>query len=112
MTLKKILYILTLSSFILSYLLTACSASGQNYFNATVLEIEQDYILVQPAKDEKILKFGDKIKVSKETVSTTGVPELSLGEEIRIVYNKVDPPQLDIVFAIYLLSELEKLNDL
>lgn len=79
------------------------------YFNATVLEVYENSVLVEPFKDEEIRENSDKISVSTEVISTNPLPELKKGMQIRVVYNGVIlesyPASLGGVFAIY---ELDK----
>lgn len=84
--------------------------TNQNpYFNATVLEVYENSVLVEPFKDEEIRENSDKISVNIEVISTNPVPKLKKGMEIRVVYNGVIlesyPASLGGVFAIY---ELDK----
>lgn len=92
--------------------LTACSKEkGQDYLNAQVLEITETELLVM-CIDEFTGQLTDTtISVSKDIISADGIPELAVGDEIRVVYdfNKVDklgdPVKIKQVYAIYLLSE-------
>lgn len=81
------------------------------YFNATVLKIYEKSVLVKPFEDEDEFNSADKITIGKKTVSTKEFPELSVGDEIRIVYNgeiqETYPAHLPTVFAVYLLDEIE-----
>ena len=80
------------------------------YFNATVLETGETYVLVEPFEDFDEFKIADKFYVNLDVISTNPVPEMEVGTELRIVYNgKIQenyPAQIDDVFAIYLLSEI------
>lgn len=88
------------------------SSEGKNpFFNATVLKINENSILVEPFKDSNVYKTADKFVVSTDVISTNPIPKLSVGTEIRIVYNgnimETYPAQIDKVFAIYLLDDVE-----
>lgn len=82
------------------------------YFNATVLEVYKNSVLVEPFEDsDKYISAYPKITVSTNVVSTHPVPELKVGMQIRIVYNgdilSVYPPIIETVFAIYELREVD-----
>ncbi len=89
---------------------TSAEAKNQNpYFNATVLEVYENSVLVEPFKDEEIRKSSDQIYVGTDVISTNPVPNLKKGMQIRVVYNgnilESYPASLGGVFAIY---ELDK----
>lgn len=87
--------------------------TGYNpYFNATVLEVYENSVLVEPFEDsDKYISAYSKITVSTNVVSTHPVPELKKDMQIRIVYNgdilSVYPPIIETVFAIYELREVD-----
>lgn len=109
---KKIYGILFAGIFII-FSLSGCRTQGKPkgnpYFNATVLEIEENTILVKPFEYEDERKSGDKISVNTDVISTIDVPELEIGTEICVVYNgdimESYPVRIKTVFAIYLLDE-------
>lgn len=84
---------------------------GNPYFNATVLEVKESSVLVEPFADTEEYKSCSKINVSLDVISTNPVPPLQKGDEIRIVYNgeisEAYPASIHHVFAIYSLDELE-----
>lgn len=84
---------------------------GNPYFNATVLEVRESSVLVEPFADTDEYKSSDKINVSLDVISTNPVPKLKKGDEIRIVYggeiSETYPANIYHVFAIYSLDELE-----
>lgn len=97
--------------------LTGCGGSqaepetaGYNpHFNATVLEIQENTILVEPT-DGPDRPAADEVLIPlKEILRDAPVPELQEGSAIRVVYNgdvaETAPAQLDTVFAIFLLDE-------
>ncbi len=90
---------------------SAVEQGGNPYFNATVLEVKESSVLVEPFKDSNEYKSCDKIYVSLDVVSTNPVPKLKKGDEIRIVYGgeitETYPATIYHVFAIYSLKELE-----
>lgn len=81
------------------------------YFNATVLEVYKNSVLVEPFEGSNELKSADKITVSTNVVSTHPVPELKEGMQIRIVYNgtieEIYPANIPTAFAIYELREID-----
>jgi hypothetical protein len=96
---------------ILMLLLVGCTEKKQDYFNGIVSEIADDYIIVIPDEDEPIKKLGDKVYVTKELMSTRGIPHLEFNERVRILYNKAEKDKeyirLKTVFAIYKESEID-----
>lgn len=77
-------------------------------FQATVLEVHENTILVEPSEGEEIRKSADKISVSLDVISTEEVPQLEEGAQVSIVYNgdvlESYPAQIKTVFAIYLVD--------
>ncbi|MBQ5765567.1 MAG: DUF3221 domain-containing protein [Clostridia bacterium] len=73
-------------------------------FTATVLETEPK-LLVTPDADTNEAKSSDKIYVSTNLISKNPLPELSVGQKIKIVYSgeiaESYPAQIINVFAIY-----------
>lgn len=108
--------ILCLFSCVFIMLCIACSFNnenekGQEYFNAIVLENYESYLLVEPIEGEEELKVADKIQVQKDIISAAGIPDVKIGDEIRIVYdgNIIEsyPAKLKIVYAVYMADEIE-----
>lgn len=91
------------------------AAKGEAYFNATVLEVREDSVLVEPFAGEEELKSADKIVVSTKVMSTNKVPTMEPGTLIRIVYNgeilESYPAQINKVVAIYLVNEKGEVID-
>lgn len=92
--------------------LSGCSQSKKAtpYFNATVLEVYENSVLVTPFEGEEELKSSDEIVVSTSVESPTiEVPKMEEGTCIRIMYNgeiaESYPAQIHTVFAIYLVDE-------
>ena len=81
----------------------------QEYCNAKVLEVYEDYFLAECLDvTSGLLKTGAKVMVPKEIVSAAGVPELNTGDHVRIVYNglkRTKTEEMKIVYAIYHLDE-------
>lgn len=92
---------------------TSSQIGGYNpYFNATVLGVYKNSVLVEPFEDsDKYISAYPKITVSTNVISTHPVPELKEDMQIRIVYNgdilSVYPPIIETVFAIYELREVD-----
>lgn len=89
---------------------TTVVAPGENpFFNATVLEVNEKNILVEPFEGEDERRSASQIYVSTDVISTNPVPEIKKGDEIRIIYNgeiqETFPAQISKVFAIYLINE-------
>ena len=88
-----------------------CNEKSQNYFTGTILKITDNYFIVSPDDSETIKETSDIILVPKEVVSSNGVPELTVGERIQVVYNEMEQTdegvKIDIVYAIYKENDLE-----
>ncbi len=87
---------------------TVADKNQNPYFNATVLEVYENSVLVEPFSNEEIRKSSDKIYVGTDVISTNPVPELKKGMQIRVVYNgkilETYPASIPDVFAIYELD--------
>lgn len=90
----------------------ACSnKKGQDYLNAKVMEIKEDEIIVECIDELTNQLAGSILSVSTNVVSADGIPQMEIGQEIRVVfdYSKVDkqgdPVKIEHVYAIYLLDE-------
>lgn len=81
------------------------------YFNATMLRVYDNSVLVEPFEGSNELKSADKINVNTNVISTHPVPELKEGMQIRIVYNgtieETYPANIPTAFAIYELREVD-----
>ena len=90
--------------------------NGQDYFNATILEIYDTYVLVECADEtSSAVSTGTTVKVSTDVIAAKGTPEMSIGDNVRVVFNGVeesDPASLETVYAIYLLDENGEAIDL
>lgn len=88
------------------------SPAGQGCFNATVIEITDDSILVE-CYDSIVggISVGKKIQVSTNNISSERVPNLKLGDNIRILYignvseNEKELLILENTISIFLLDE-------
>lgn len=107
---KKCMALLLVSVLVLT--LIACSNDkGQDYFNATVLEITDTEIIAECVDEPTNQLTSKKLAVSKNVISAAGVPEIEIDDEIRVVFEfgKVnqseDPVKIEHVYAIYLLDK-------
>ena len=75
-------------------------------FKATVLEVSENYVLVEPLENQNISTLP--IEVSKNVISQIPVPDLKVGSKIQIVYNgeimETYPKQINKVFSILLIG--------
>ena len=92
--------------------ITACSnEKGQDYLNAKVMEKKEDEIIVECIDESTNQLAGSILSVSTNVVSADGIPQMEIGQEIRVVFDfsKVDkhddPVKIEHVYAIYLLDE-------
>ena len=92
--------------------ITACSnEKGQDYLNAKVMEIKEDVLIVECIDESTNQLAGSILSVSTNVVSADGIPQMEIGQEIRVVFDfsKVDkqddPVRIEHVYAIYLLDD-------
>lgn len=107
---KKMIAFVLASVLILA--LVACgNDKGQDYLNATVLEITDTEIIAEGIDEPTNQLTGKTLAVSKNVISASGIPEIEVGDEIRVVFDfgKADetsnPVEIEHVYAIYLLDE-------
>jgi|GEM_PF-1656432 len=88
------------------------SPAGQGFFNATVTEISDDSIIVECF--DSILgsvPVGKKIQITTNTISSEEVPDLKIGDNVRILYigsiseGGKEPLILERTISIFLLDE-------
>ena len=83
--------------------------NGQDYFNGAILEIHDTYVLVECLEvTSGAVSVGTEAQVSLDVTDVRGVPEMNVGDNIRVVFAGVqekDPVSFNTVFAIYLLDE-------
>lgn len=84
--------------------------AGQAYFNASVLEVKEGYVKVRCLEPfNSGIPVDEEFSVTTDVVSAKGVPEMHVGDDIRVVFDgqvmECDPLKLGIVYAIYLLDE-------
>ncbi len=94
--------------------IAGCENEAANpYFNATVLEVYEKSVLVEPFEGEEELPSADQFVVNTDVVSTNEVPQMEEGTTIRVVYNgdiaESYPAQINTVFAIYLVDDAGEL---
>ena len=84
--------------------------NNDTYFDAEVLEIEMGSLLVRPIGGKDV-PSATEVVVSTEVQGTNPLPDVEVGTNIRIMYGgeiaESEPAQLETVFAIYLLDEIE-----
>ena len=91
---------------------TACrNEKGQDYLNAKVMEIKEDVLIVECIDESTNQLAGSILSVSTNVVSADGIPQIEIGQEIRVVFDfsqvdkQDDPVRIEHVYAIYLLDE-------
>ncbi len=81
---------------------------ANSYLDATVLEVKENSILVEPVKDEPLNQSAGMISVSIDVSSSVQLPYLRVADEVRIVYDgliqETFPLQINGTIAIYLLE--------
>lgn len=89
----------------------ACSnGKGQDYLNAKVMEIKEDELILE-CTDSKNGLVGSTLSVSTNVVSADGIPQMEIGQEIRVVFDfsnvdkQDDSVRIEHVYAIYLLDK-------
>jgi len=84
-------------------------ANGQDYFNAEVLEVLDNQIEVRCLNvTTGAITEGTELSVSTKVSSANEVPEMEVGDHIRVVFTGVmetDPPRLQTVFSIWKVDE-------
>ena len=84
-------------------------ANGQDYFNAEVLEVLDNQIEVRCLNvTTGAITEGTELSVTTKVSSANEVPEMEVGDHIRVVFTGVmetDPPRLQTVFSIWKVDE-------
>ena len=84
-------------------------ANGQDYFNAEVLEVLDNQIEVRCLDvTTGAITEGTELSVTTKVSSANEVPEMEVGDHIRVVFTGVmetDPPRLQTVFSIWKVDE-------
>ena len=70
------------------------------YFQATVLEVKENSILVEPFEGEQELTSVDRISVSTDVISIQEVPEMEEGTEGRRMRPAVVPAPAPVPGAV------------
>lgn len=81
-----------------------------SFFNATVIELTDDTVTVKCIDGmDSGFTNGDIISFGTEIVAKKGLPAITAGDTVRIIYNdtsvKYDPLRIDIVFNVYLIDD-------
>ena len=84
-------------------------ANGRDYFNAEVLEVLDNQIEVRCLDvTTGAITEGTELSVTTKVSSANEVPEMEVGNHIRVVFSGVmetDPPRLQTVFSIWKVDE-------
>ena len=112
-------YIVALLVFACIIVMAGCSAkepvgdppeaNGQDYFNAEVVEVHDNRITVRCLDiTTGAITEGTELSVTTKVSSANEVPEMEVGDHIRVVFSGVmetDPPRLQTVFSIWKVDE-------
>ena len=112
-------YIVGLLVFACIIVMACCSAkepvgdppevNGQDYFNAEVVEVHDNRITVRCLDiTTGAITEGTELSVTTKVSSANEVPEMEVGDHIRVVFSGVmetDPPRLQTVFSIWKVDE-------
>ena len=84
--------------------------NGQDYFNATVTQVNDKYILAEVTKNKSgAIAIGTEVSVSRSNISSEEYPELVVGDDIRVVYAgevlEKDPPGFQQIISVFKLNE-------
>ena len=84
------------------------SKNGNPVFQATVIEVSGDTILVKPAPDSVAAKSADKIQISLDSVEKEVRTQLRVGTEIIVEYDgslqEVYPARVLNLYDIYIIK--------
>lgn len=112
-------YIVALLVFACTIVMACCSAkepvgdppeaNGLDYFNAEVVEVHDNRITVRCLDiTTGVITEGTELSVTTKVSSANEVPEMEVGDHIRVVFSGVmetDPPRLQTVFSIWKVDE-------
>ena len=112
-------YIVALLVFACIIVMACCSAkepvgdppeaNGQDYFNAEVVEVLDNRVSVRCLDiTTGAITEGTELSVTTKVSSANEVPEMEVGDHIRVVFSGVmetDPLRLQTVFSIWKLDE-------
>ncbi|NLY21640.1 MAG: hypothetical protein GXZ08_10230 [Tissierellia bacterium] len=88
-------------------------AEEGGFLDGIVLEIDEESILVETYDRTTWEELPEVIIVSKEVSNVAGVPDLVVGEEVRVLYKEIleeegATARIDNPITIYKLSELKE----
>ena len=86
------------------------TVNGQDYFNATVTQVNDEYILAEVTENKSgALVIGTVVSVSRSNISSEKYPELVVGDDIRVVYAgeilEKDPSGFQQIISVFKLKE-------
>ena len=86
------------------------TVNGQDYFNATVTQVNDKYILAEVTENKSgALVIGTEVSVNRSNISSEEYPELVVGDDIRVVYAgeilEKDPPRFQQIISVFKLNE-------
>ena len=97
---KKLIPLLLSLAFVLT--LIGCTSEDKATFQATILEIQDGYYLVEPVEGSTELNSADQITVPMVNINPSQEPEV--GDILEIVYDGVIaesyPAQINTVYSI------------
>ena len=97
---KKLIPLLLSLAFVLT--LIGCTSEDKATFQATILEIEEGYYLVEPVEGSTELNSADRIMVPMVNINPSQEPEV--GDTLEIVYDgtiaESYPAQINTVYSI------------
>ncbi len=97
---KKLIPLLLSLAFVLT--LIGCTSEDNATFQATILEIEDGYYLVEPVEGSTELNSADRIMVPMVNINPSQEPEV--GDTLEIVYDgtiaESYPAQINTVYSI------------
>lgn len=84
--------------------------NGQDYFNASVTQVNDDFILAEVTESASgALSVGTEVSISCNNISSEEFPELVVGDYIRVVYAgevlEKDPPGFQQIISVFKLNE-------
>ena len=97
---KKLIPLLLSLAFVLT--LIGCTSEDKATFQATILEIQDGYYLVEPVEGSTELNSADQITVPMVNINPSQEPEV--GDTLEIVYDgtiaESYPAQINTVYSI------------
>ncbi len=103
---KKIFCILITLAVLFSLIACSNKTNDMTTFQAIILEIHDDYYLVEPVKGSAELNSADQITVSITNINVS--PQLKVGDVLEIVYDGMIaesyPAQITKVYSISIVK--------